>query len=271
MKSLHKSLLAIGMLTLVGAASAQVTLYENEDYGGRTLTTQRAMDNFRNDNFNDRASSVVVTANRWEVCEDGGFRGRCVVLRQGNYPSLKAMGLNDRLSSARPIRNNIDVDDNRYAPVPVVQQDYRRRRGERLFEADVTSTRAVFGTPEQRCWVEKQEVRGERGDASVPGGILGAVIGGVIGHQIGGGRGRDLATAGGVVAGAAVGANVGRDGRTTTTRDVQRCENVAGTGKPVYWDVGYRFRGQDHTIQMTTAPGATVTVNRQGEPRVQAP
>jgi uncharacterized protein YcfJ len=65
-----------------------------------------------------------------------------------------------------------------------------------------------------------------------------------------------------------VGANVGRDGGTQTyAPDVKRCENVAGSGQPDYWDVTYNFRGVEHRIQMTTAPGQTVTVNEQGEPR----
>jgi hypothetical protein len=31
--------------------------------------------------------------------------------------------------------------------------------------------------------------------------------------------------------------------------------------------VTYRFRGQENRMQMTTPPGATVTVNERGEPR----
>ncbi len=34
-----------------------------------------------------------------------------------------------------------------------------------------------------------------------------------------------------------------------------------------YCDVNYRFRSLDHRVQMTSPPGSTVTVNRQGEPR----
>ena len=68
----------------------------------------------------------------------------------------------------------------------------------------------------------------------------------------------------GALGGAAIGSNVGRDGRT---QDVQRCTNVSGTGRPDYYDVTYNFRGQDHRVQMTVPPGPTVTVNAQGEPR----
>ena len=94
------------------------------------------------------------------------------------------------------------------------------------------------------------------------------MIGGILGHQVGGGTGKAIATAGGAVAGAVVGSNIGRDGGgQTRVQDVQRCENTPNQGRPEYWDVTYNFRGLEHHIQMTTPPGATVTVNRQGEPR----
>jgi uncharacterized protein YcfJ len=48
---------------------------------------------------------------------------------------------------------------------------------------------------------------------------------------------------------------------------VQRCRQAPGQVRPAYWDVTYKFRGRDYRVQMTTPPGATVTVNAQGEPR----
>src|SRR5207244_1954967 len=75
----------------------------------------------------------------------------------------------------------------------------------------VASVRAVVGPPEQRCWVEREQVQ-SGGGPNVPGAIVGGVIGGILGHQIGSGRGNDAATAGGAVAGAAIGANVNRGG-----------------------------------------------------------
>jgi uncharacterized protein YcfJ len=133
---------------------------------------------------------------------------------------------------------------------------------------NVTSVHAVVGPPEQRCWVEREQVAQERSGANVPAAIAGAVLGGILGHQIGSGRGQDLATAGGVVAGAAVGANIGRDGgQQATTRDVEHCASTSGQGSPEYWDVTYNFRGQEHRVQMTAPPGTTVTVNELGEPR----
>ena len=73
-----------------------------------------------------------------------------------------------------------------------------------------------------------------------------------------------MATAGGAVAGAAVGANVGRGGYS---QDVQRCENVSQNMRPDYWDVTYEFQGQEHRAQLSAPPGRTITVNQYGEPR----
>jgi len=184
-------------------------------------------------------------------------------LRPGSYPSLAAMGMGRSISSVREVDRNARFDDSRYAPPPLAAYDNRRRDNERVYEANVTSVRAVVATPEKRCWVEQEQVQDRK--YNVPGAVIGAVIGGVLGHQVGSGRGNDVATVGGAVAGGAVGANVGRG--QTTTQDVQRCENVPGQAQADYWDVTYNFRGQEHRVQMTTPPGSTVLVNDRGEPR----
>ena len=265
MNRLLKSTLTVLGLAAAAQASAQITFYENDGFSGRSFSTSRQITNFERQGFNDRASSVVVFSERWEVCEDERFEGRCVVLRPGRYPSLSAMGLNDRVSSVRSMSRNVRIDDDRYAPIAEPVYDNRRRNNERLFEADVTSVRAVVGQSEQRCWIEREQV-GQGGNTNVPGAILGAVIGGVLGHQIGGGRGQDIATAGGAVAGAAFGANSGGGGGGYS-QNVQRCTDVSNRGQPTYWDVTYNFRGQEHRMQMLSPPGRTITVNRQGEPR----
>lgn len=245
----------------------QVTFYEREGFQGRYFTANRQVGNFERYGFNDRASSAEVLGDRWEVCEDIRFRGRCVVLRPGRYPSLSAMGLNDRVSSVRAVNFNTRIDDDRYAPAPVPVYDHRRRRNERLYEANVTSVRAVVGTPEQRCWIEREQIPQERSGANVPGAIVGAIIGGILGHQVGGGSGRDIATGVGAVGGGVVGANVGRGTQPAQSRDVQRCANVPSQVRPDYWDVTYSFRGQEHRMQVTAPPGPTITVNERGEPR----
>jgi uncharacterized protein YcfJ len=264
-----RNALVVAGLAVATHAAAQVTFYEREGFEGRSFTTESGIGNFEQYGFNDRASSVVVLRDRWEVCEDARFGGKCVVLRAGGYPSLAAMGLDGRVSSVRSVSGTARIDDERYAPTSIPVYDNHRRHDERLYEANVTSVRAVVGPPEQRCWIEREQVVQERSGPNVPGAIIGAVIGGVLGHQVGGGHGKDIATAGGAVAGAAVGANVGRDGggQQAYARDVQRCASAPSEGRPEFWDVTYKFRGQEHRMQMTDPPGPTVTVNGLGEPR----
>ena len=264
MKQTMKVTLAVCAAAFAAPAFAQVVLYENENYRGRSYSTEEPVRDFARVGFNDRASSVVVLGDRWEACEDARFKGRCIVLQPGRYPSLAAMGMNDRVSSLRRVNADERVDSSRYAPAPAPVYDNHRRRGERLFDANVTSVHAVVAQSGRRCWTER-ESSGQRGDVNVPGAVAGALIGGILGHQIGNGRGNDAATAGGAIAGGVVGANVGRDG--SQDRDVQRCEDSQASAQPEYWDVTYEFRGREHRVQMVAPPGRTISVNEEGEPR----
>jgi uncharacterized protein YcfJ len=275
----RNSLLVAALLLAAAPAFAdEISFYEGESFRGRVFSTDRSVQNLKRTGFNDRASSVIVESGRWEVCEEARFGGNCTLLRRGSYDSLERMGINNRISSVRPVegrgnrRGGRDNDD-RYSrremePLAEPNYQYRRRANERLVEVPVTSVRAVVGSPEQRCWVEREQVSDgtPRGKASVGGAIAGAIIGGILGHQVGSGRGNDVATAGGALAGGAIGSQVGRGSGGTYERDVQRCERVADR-MPEYWDVTYNYRGLEHRVQMTAPPGRTILVNRDGEPR----
>lgn len=263
-----KAAMGIAGLVFATVASAQVTFYSREGFHGEKFSTDRTVRNFDRAGFNDRAASATVRGSDWQVCQDEQFGGRCAILRPGDYPSLAAMGLEDEISSARPVegrygsndRNNDDRYNERDRRADVAQ-GYAAPR-ERLYEAQVTSVHAVVGPAEQRCWIERRDYSG---DVNVPGAIAGAVIGGVLGNQIGAGHGREAATAGGAVAGAAIGANVGRDDEGYG-RSVERCREVGRYDHPDYWDVTYNFRGRDYRIQMASPPGPTIEVDANGTP-----
>ena len=287
MNAILRNALMLAGAAIATQAAAEVTFYEHEGFKGRSFNTEEQVANFKRAGFNDRASSVIVDRDWWQVCEDAQFVGRCVVLRPGKYESLGDMGLNDRVSSVRlmssinPYMSTPAADDHRfrrddernqgkpYRAAPVAAFDFHRRYNEQTYEAKVTSVRAVVGPPEQRCWVEREQIVKDKRSSNAPGAIVGALIGGILGHQIGGGSGKDLATAGGAVAGAFMGANVNRDrnGQEVTTQDVQHCANTNRYAQPEYWNVTYVFRGQEHRLQMTENPGTSVTVNERGEPR----
>ena len=101
-----KVALGLSALALTTSAVAQITFYEGENFRGRTFTTDKRVGNFERFGFNDRASSVVVERGRWEVCEHPRFEGRCVVLRRGSYDSLQRMGMNNQISSVRPMEGS---------------------------------------------------------------------------------------------------------------------------------------------------------------------
>ena len=187
--------------------------------------------------------------------------------RQAESAQIQAAEAQRQAEEAQRLASSMQVRADAHAPPAY---DYRRRQNERLYEANVSSVRAVVGPPQQRCWVDREQVdnRGTAG-VNIPGAIIGGAIGGILGHQIGGGRGQDIATGIGAVGGAAIGANVGRgsDG-PVYTQNVQRCEYVPASARLDYWDVTYNFAGYEHRVQMTTPPGPTIVVNAQGEPRV---
>jgi uncharacterized protein YcfJ len=267
-----KSAIGIAAVVLGAQAMAQVTFYEGEGFRGRAFTTDKRVGDFGRFGFNDRARSVIVDSGRWEVCEDNRFEGRCVVLRKGSYDSLQRMGLEDSISSVRPLERNRPIPQAVVAPepLPAPTYEYRRRPNERVYEAPITSVRAVVGPPNQRCWMEREQVQAApQGQSNVGGLLLGGLIGGVLGHQVGSGSGKDLATVAGAVGGAVVGNNLagGSNGVGPIGRDVQRCETTQNA-TPAYWDVTYNYRGTENHVQMSAPPqGNTIFVNANGLPR----
>ena len=241
----------------------QVTFYERDGFRGRSFSTSTDVGDFRRSGFNDRASSATVVGESWQACDDAGFNGHCVFLRPGNYPSLAAMGMSDNISSVRMVPPGMPVAQTGWAPPPQPAYDARPRPQEQLFQAQVVGSHAVFGTPTQKCWVEQTEVRDNRNQ--VGGAVIGSILGGILGHQVARGNG---AVAAGAIGGAVVGGAIGNANSGTRTEDVQRCHDVPASGPPQYWDTVYTFQGVEHHVQTTAPAGATITVNRNGEPRI---
>lgn len=94
---------------------ASITFYGREGFQGRSFSSERQVGNLERFGFNDRASSAIVRGETWEVCDEVRFSGRCVVLRPGRYPTLAAMGLNDRVTSARALKDRARIDGDGYA------------------------------------------------------------------------------------------------------------------------------------------------------------
>ncbi len=101
MKTAPQLLIGLAIAAAASQVSAQVRFYEHDNFRGRAFTAEKPIGDFNRYGFNDKASSAIVRGGRWELCDDAGFRGRCVVLGPGRYPSLGEMGMNDRVSSVR--------------------------------------------------------------------------------------------------------------------------------------------------------------------------
>ena len=84
------------------ASNGDIELFMEPNFGGRSLASRRDISNLGPTDFNDRTSSIVVSAGRWEVCTDGEYGGRCVVLGPGRYPALG--GIANQISSVRRVR-----------------------------------------------------------------------------------------------------------------------------------------------------------------------
>lgn len=100
--------IVLGTLAALTAChvSAQVRLFQDDGFAGRSVVIDRSVRDLSRYSFNDEASSVVVRGGRWTLCSEARFRGQCVTLRPGRYASLRATGLNDRVSSVRPGSDN---------------------------------------------------------------------------------------------------------------------------------------------------------------------
>jgi hypothetical protein len=94
----------------VGAAPAPVAatalgaidVYGQPNFRGRSAHVDRDARNFNAFNFNDRASSVVVSGSAWEMCTDADFGGTCRTFAPGRYATL-GYGMGNAISSARPV------------------------------------------------------------------------------------------------------------------------------------------------------------------------
>ena len=129
-------------LMAASAFAGEITLYQDQDFHGGSITAHGAIPNLDRIGFNDRASSMVIRDGVWEACTDANFQGRCTQLQPGNYPSLRG-SLNDSISSVREIAAAAPVPP----PAAVISNSDARIV---LFEHRGYSTRSVELTSNTR-------------------------------------------------------------------------------------------------------------------------
>lgn len=79
-----------------------VKLFAGPRFEGQTVDIDDDVDTLRDEDFNDRAGSLIVRRGTWQLCEHAEYRGQCVVFGPGRYPFLE--GMNNRISSLRRVR-----------------------------------------------------------------------------------------------------------------------------------------------------------------------
>lgn len=102
---IHTSVLATALLA-AAAHAGEVTLYTDDNFGGRSVTVRGATPDLVPLGFNDRTSSVIVRSGTWELCQHAGFQGHCITLQRGEYRRLE--GFNDQVSSVREVGGRDD-------------------------------------------------------------------------------------------------------------------------------------------------------------------
>lgn len=79
-----------------------VKLFAGPRFQGEAVDIDDDVDTLRDEDFNDRAGSLIIRRGTWQLCEHAEYRGECVVFGPGRYPFLG--GMNNRISSLRKVR-----------------------------------------------------------------------------------------------------------------------------------------------------------------------
>lgn len=155
MNAIWRTTLAMAGLAIATQAAAQVTFYEHPGFRGQTFTADRPIGSLERAGFANRASSAVVASDQWQVCDGPGFSGRCTVLQPGRYESLGAMGLNDSISSVRPVAGS-------RADVPIAAPGYASGSRMIFFDQPAFQGRALsIETPTDNLRAQSLEIVGE--------------------------------------------------------------------------------------------------------------
>jgi len=71
-----------------GGNRGRVTLYEGIGFAGESFVADSIQPNLHDQDFNDRARSLIVLHGQWEICTDAYYRGTCETFGPGRYANL---------------------------------------------------------------------------------------------------------------------------------------------------------------------------------------
>ena len=88
------------LFVATGVQAQSITLYNDGNFSGGNRTLTDSVPHLGALNFNNTASSVRVTAGRWELCDFSNYAGHCVIV-SADVGKLGSLNLQDRVSSVR--------------------------------------------------------------------------------------------------------------------------------------------------------------------------
>ncbi|HEY3177904.1 MAG TPA: beta/gamma crystallin-related protein [Casimicrobiaceae bacterium] len=99
---------AMVMVSIVArsAFAGEVTVFADRDFKGNAMTVRGPSPKLERIGYNDTASSLVVRAGVWEVCDKPYFEGHCVQLQPGEYSSF-GTSASDRFASLREVTQSV--------------------------------------------------------------------------------------------------------------------------------------------------------------------
>ena len=115
----------LGGVTATGLVAQEITVYADVEYGGGSQTYRSAIPNLVAEQWNDIISSVRIPSGSWELCKTESFRDCQTVDR--DTADLRRLGLNDQISSLRPVRADSTAGGD---PRPAGSILYNRQRSE---------------------------------------------------------------------------------------------------------------------------------------------
>ena len=80
---------------------APLVLFDDFEQRGTAFAVTGPVDSLDRTGFNDRARSMIIYADRWQLCSDAHYAGNCKVFDPGTYRSLGDLAA--KLSSLRPV------------------------------------------------------------------------------------------------------------------------------------------------------------------------
>jgi hypothetical protein len=82
-------------------SAGDIVLYAANEYAGASQPLDESQTDLHADALQGKATSTVIASGTWELCQDTFYRGQCVTLGPGKYPSLAELGLTHGVGSVR--------------------------------------------------------------------------------------------------------------------------------------------------------------------------